>query len=271
MPAIPPLWDVISRRSSGHWARSLISLSPRRPTSHSNECNFSNPHFLVMGSLPRNRRQFCAFVSIQPRAQVGRRSTLGIAPTRYRFTDKPVTRPTNGTMNKNQLKVAAGAALVGASIVAAAAPSFATTNVNESAVGRASRPADSGYDITSAAAFIAVNHSGSVILTAANGEQYTIGNCRAELTGSGAVFSGCTGEGSSDFFPGQPTNAVLSSVAQDGHPHDGQLVISNSDGSSTRIVLTTVNFPTTGGPANGCVFLPDSTTSAFSCQGGQAA
>ncbi|HAM23567.1 MAG TPA: hypothetical protein DCQ04_15160 [Actinobacteria bacterium] len=110
-----------------------------------------------------------------------------------------------------------------------------------------------------------------MILTAANGEQYTIGNCRAELTGSGAVFSGCTGEGSSDFFAGQPTNAVLSSVAQDGHTHDGQLVISNSDGSSTRIVLTTVNFPTTGGPANGCVFLPDSTTSAFSCQGGQAA
>ena len=79
--------------------------------------------------------------------------------------------------------------------------------------------ADLDYDIASATTFVSINHSGAVIPQATSGEEYTMQGLFGRLTGSGARFSGCTGDGSVDFFGGKtPTSAVLSNVARDGQP-----------------------------------------------------
>ena len=170
---------------------------------------------------------------------------------------------------------AASAVLLCGAAIAAATATDAGATPNDQPGGSAMQStagtshADPDYDIASATTFVSINHSGAVILQATSGEEYTMQGCSAELTGSGARFSGCTGDGSVDFFGGKtPTSAVLSNVARDGQPHAGQLVLSTADGSSFTATISTVNFPLQGA-GDGCVFHPDSTTSAFSCSGGE--
>lgn len=164
----------------------------------------------------------------------------------------------------------AGTVLAGGMLIAGTAlPTAAATPTGASNAVRTS--GDSNYSVTSATSFINVAGFGQTVLVAQDGEQYVLGNCSAHLTADGAGFSGCTGSGPADFFGGQtPTAATLSGVPRDGSVHSGQLALTTATGARLNIVVETVNFPVSS-PATGCVFLPDSTTAAFTCAGGRPA
>jgi len=171
-------------------------------------------------------------------------------------------------MNRLILGTTSAALLCGAAVAGTAVTSAAATQSDQPGALTQQSATNSDYSITGATTFISINHSGEVILQAPNSDEYTMTGCSARLTSSGAQFSNCTGEGSSAFFGGQtPTSAVLSNVAEDGQAHAGQLVLSTADGSTFTATISTVNFPLQGS-GSGCVFHPDSTTSAFSCTGG---
>lgn len=162
--------------------------------------------------------------------------------------------------------LASGLLVGGTLVAAAAAPSFAAPTAETNAV---SSSAGSTETVASATSFIHIGNSGEVVLVGQNGQEYELDSCHAHLTADGASFDGCTGSGPADFFSGQtPTAATLTGVPRDGQAHAGQLTLTTTAGTTFNVVVETVNFPVAAA-GTGCVFIPDSTTAAFSCNGGQ--
>lgn len=174
----------------------------------------------------------------------------------------------NSTTAKNSTKAKVSAAiaigLASAFAVAVASPGVAASSVQDPTQNL------NAQHVTSAYTFTSVNHSGEAVLLAANGDQYALSGCQASVSDHSVSLRGCTGSGDAGFFDGQtPTQAELTGVSKDGQSHTGTITISGTDATGSSTVLMTLSFPASGsGSTSGCVFHPDSTTSAYSCAGG---
>ena len=135
-------------------------------------------------------------------------------------------------MNRLILGTTSAALLCGAAVAGTAVTSAAATPNGQPGALTQQSATNSDYSITGATTFISINHSGEVILQAPNSDEYTMTGCSARLTGSGARFSNCTGEGSSAFFGDKrrPAQSFQRCGGRTGPP--GQLVLSTADGST---------------------------------------